>query len=290
MIQTVSFKNFKALRDLTISLKRFTVLVGPNASGKTSVLQGLDSLFFLRHNDPRYFSKERDFYILRSHGAPSDGSVVIRGAGTWADEPGHVELSLFESGSIPHTAMWELKVAHGDRSFRISEGEDPRERSEEEGTLLADLTPIVDLLRLDATRLAQPSYSAALVPRIAPDGEGLAAVLADMLITRPDDFGRIERSLRAIVPSVQRIRLERAPVSRAELQQVTVNGQTTTSRIEREYVGHRVIFDMDRAPQLPAHGASEGTLISLGILSPPRSNLPRAKKGQGVTPSACSTR
>ncbi len=267
MIQTISFQNFKALRDLTISLERFTVLVGPNASGKTSVLQGLDSLFFLRHNDPRYFSKERDFYILRSHGAPSDGSVVIRGAGTWAGEPGHLELALFESGSIPHTVMWELKMAHGDRRFRTYEGQDPHERSEEEGTLLADLTPTVDLLRLDATRLAQPSYSAALVPRIAPDGEGLAAVLADMLITRPDDFGRIERSLRAIVPSVQRIRLERAPVSRPELQQVTVNGQTTTSRIEREYVGHRIIFDTDGAPQLPAHGASEGTLISLGILT-----------------------
>lgn len=268
MIQTVSFTNFKALRDLTISLERFTVLVGPNASGKTSVLQGLDSLFFLRHNDPRYFSKERDFYILRSHGAPSDGSVVIRGTGTWAGMPGQLELSLFESGSIPPTVMWELKMAHGDRRLRIYEDQDPRERYEEqEGTLLADLTPTVDLLRLDATRLAQPSYSAALVPRIAPDGEGLAAVLADMLITRPDDFERIERSLRAIIPSVQRIRLERASVSRPELQQVTVNGQTTTSRIEREYVGHRVIFDMDGAPQLPAHGASEGTLLTLGILT-----------------------
>jgi len=266
MIQTVSFKNFKALRDLTISLERFTVLVGPNASGKTSVLLGLDSLFFLRHNDPRYFSKERDFYILRAHGAPSDSSVIIRGAGTWAGETGQVELSLFEYG--PHTAMWALKVIHGDRSFRFDEGEYHRERPyDDSDTLLADLTPTVDLLRLDATKLAQPAYSAALVPSIAPDGEGLAAVLADMLITRPDDFGRIERSLRAVVPSVQRIRLERAPVSQTELQQVTINGQTTTSRIEREYVGHRVIFDMDGAPQLPAHGASEGTLITLGILT-----------------------
>jgi predicted ATPase len=270
MIQTVSFKNFKALRDLTISLERFTVLVGPNASGKTSVLQGLDTLFFLRHNDPRYFSKERDFYILRSHGAPSNGAIDIRGTGTWDGESGHVELSLWESASTPSTAMWELKMAHGDRRLRIYEGQDPREvyeEEEEEGTLRADLMPTVDLLRLDATRLAQPSYSAALVPRIAPDGEGLAAVLADMLITRPDDFGRIERSLRAIVPSVQRIRLERAPVSHPELQLVTVNGQTTTSRIEREYVGHRVIFDMEGAPQLPAHGASEGTLLTLGILT-----------------------
>lgn len=266
MIETVSFENFKALRDLTISLERLTVLVGPNASGKTSVLQGLDSLFFLRHDDPRFFSKERDFHVLRSHGAPRDSSVIIRGAGTWAGEPGHVALSLFEYGD--HMTTWELKVARGDRSFKLDERDHSYQRSHApEETLLDEVTPTVDVLRLDATRLAQSSYSAALVPRIAPDGDGLAAVLADMLITRPDDFGRIERSLRAIVPSVQRIRLERAPVSRPELQQVTVNGQTTTSRIERAYVGHRVIFDMDGAPNLPAHGASEGTLITLGILT-----------------------
>jgi predicted ATPase len=268
MIQTVSFQNFKALRDVTISLERFTVLVGPNASGKTSVLQGLDSLFFLRHNDPRYFSKERDFYILRSQGAPTDSSVLIRGAGMWAGLPADIALSLFERS--PHVAMWEFKVVHGDRSFRFDEGDYNHyyeNTHDDSGTLLDELTPSVDLLRLDATKLAEPSYSAALVPRIAPDGNGLAAVLADMLITRPDDFGRIERSLRAVVPSVQRIRLERAPVRRPELQQVTINGQTTSSRIEREYVGHRVIFDMDGAPQLPAHGASEGTLITLGILT-----------------------
>lgn len=266
MIQTISFENFKALRDLTIPLERFTVLVGPNASGKTSVLQGLDSLFFLRGHERDYFSNDRDFYVLRSFGASSDASVVIRGAGTWAGEPGQVELSLFEHR--PRSAMWAFKVAHGDRSFTYDESESYREEPPwDETTLLDDLTPAVDLLRLDATRLAQPSYSATLIPGMAPDGEGLAAVLADMLVTRPDDFGRIEQSLRTIVPSVQRVRLERAPVKRPEVQQVTVNGQTTTSRIEREYVGHRVVFDMAGAPQLPAHGASEGTLIALGILT-----------------------
>jgi predicted ATPase len=269
MIQTVSFKNFKALRDLTLSLERLTVLVGPNASGKTSVLQGLDALFFLRRDDPRYFSKDRDFYILQSHGAPSVDSVVIRGAGRWAGKPCQIELSLFESGSPPHTPMWALEMVHGGRSVKFHEGEYHFvvEPDADELALRDTLTPTVDLLQLDATKLAQPSYSGVLVPRIAPDGEGLAAVLADMLISRPDDFVRIERSLRAIVPSVQRIRLERAPVSRPELQQVTVNGQTTASRIEREYVGHRIIFDMDGASQLPAHGASEGTLIALGILT-----------------------
>lgn len=264
MIETVSFKNFKALRDVIVPLERFTVLVGPNASGKTSVLQGLDYLFFWRHADRSFFKKERDFHVLRSRGAGSDSSVVIHGAGTWSQKQGSIELSLFEYGD--HSAMWAMKAIHGDRSFKYDEGEFHQEHGLEE-TLLGDLTPTVDMLRLDANKLAQPSYSATLVPHIAPDGDGLAAVLAEMLITRPDDFRRIEQSLHAVIPSVDRIRLERSPVRRSELQHITVNGQTTTTTVEREYVGHRVVFDMHGATDLPAHGASEGTLITLGILT-----------------------
>src|SRR5438132_1236446 len=44
MIHSVTMKNFKALRSVEASLERFTVLVGPNASGKSSILQGLNCL------------------------------------------------------------------------------------------------------------------------------------------------------------------------------------------------------------------------------------------------------
>jgi hypothetical protein len=44
MISKVAIHNFKCLRDVTIQLERFTVFVGPNASGKSSILQALDLL------------------------------------------------------------------------------------------------------------------------------------------------------------------------------------------------------------------------------------------------------
>src|SRR5436305_11547784 len=44
MIRKVSICNFKSLRDVRIDLERFTVVVGPNASGKSSILQGLHLL------------------------------------------------------------------------------------------------------------------------------------------------------------------------------------------------------------------------------------------------------
>lgn len=41
MIRKVHFKNFRCLRDLELTLEPLTVLVGPNSSGKTTVLEGL---------------------------------------------------------------------------------------------------------------------------------------------------------------------------------------------------------------------------------------------------------
>src|SRR5262245_36530189 len=44
MISKVLVRNFKCLRDVQVDLERFTVLVGPNASGKSSILRALDIL------------------------------------------------------------------------------------------------------------------------------------------------------------------------------------------------------------------------------------------------------
>src|SRR5438552_1060643 len=44
MVTKVSVRNFKCLRNVQIELERFTVFVGPNASGKSSILQAVDAL------------------------------------------------------------------------------------------------------------------------------------------------------------------------------------------------------------------------------------------------------
>ncbi len=43
MIRKVHFKNFRCLRSVALTLEPLTVLVGPNSSGKTTVLEGLQS-------------------------------------------------------------------------------------------------------------------------------------------------------------------------------------------------------------------------------------------------------
>jgi len=44
MISSISIKNFKCLRDVSVELAPFTVLIGPNDSGKSSFL---DAIHFL---------------------------------------------------------------------------------------------------------------------------------------------------------------------------------------------------------------------------------------------------
>lgn len=44
MIERIRFKNFKALKDAELKLGPFNLIVGPNGSGKTSLLQGLEFL------------------------------------------------------------------------------------------------------------------------------------------------------------------------------------------------------------------------------------------------------
>lgn len=41
-VKSVSIRNYRSLRDVTVSLEGLTVLIGPNGSGKTSVLRALE--------------------------------------------------------------------------------------------------------------------------------------------------------------------------------------------------------------------------------------------------------
>ena len=52
-LEEVHIKNYLSLRDVTLPLKHLTVLVGPNASGKSNVLSALNLLNAMTKTRPR---------------------------------------------------------------------------------------------------------------------------------------------------------------------------------------------------------------------------------------------
>src|SRR5437868_1814353 len=82
MIQSASFRNFKSLRHVDVEFERLTVFVGPNASGKTSILEGLHLLSQAASTRPeKLFSGTRDPLFLYTRGVTGEDMKLSCGAG-----------------------------------------------------------------------------------------------------------------------------------------------------------------------------------------------------------------
>jgi ABC-type transport system involved in cytochrome c biogenesis ATPase subunit len=266
MIRHVSFRNFKALREVEVPLERLTAIVGPNSSGKTSILQGLEFLIDLATKSGGH----AEWYAqmqLRTKGVPDSLEVSVR-----LDE-GDVLVAMSWPDASAKALPRNTKPYASGRGYEcFVEGREGGETSEwkslpECPNLVRNL-PRSALVRFDASRLAQPHYSEQEVPTLARDGTGLPSVLASMALTYPEEFSCLQSDLRKVIPAVQRIRFERAKVSPFD---------ATTGRVDRAYVGDAILFDMTGARSVPADQVSEGTLLVLGLLAalhvPPQPNL-----------------
>jgi predicted ATPase len=260
MIHAVRFRNFKALRDVELELDRFTVLVGPNASGKTSVLEGLHHLTRLAATDPRrVFEGRANVGVLASRGA--EGLFELALTGTWRRRKGDLAVSFNSIEDYPFSDTYRLESRWGDRRFSVRRELNPPDDAPPSapgaemplGLVLHEAM----YLRFELSKLSAPSYSDLPTPVIGPDGRGLAAVVADMAVARPDDFARLQEALRAILPGLLRVRLVRAKVPYAGAQG---DGD------ERVW-GHEIVFDMAGASDIPARAASEGVLLMLGLFA-----------------------
>lgn len=260
MIHAVRFRNFKALRDVELELDRLTLLVGPNASGKTSVLEGIHHLTRLASTDPRrVFEGSAGVGVIASRGA--EGTLELAFSGTFRRKKGDLSITFASIEDFPFTDTYRVESRWGDRRATTRRELSPPEDRAGEGPAPADLPLGVvvreaSYLRFDLARLADPSYSDLATPVMGPDGSGLAAVIADMAVSRPDDFSRLQEALRAVVPGLVRVRLVRAKVRKPD------------AADEDDLVwGHEVVFDMAGAGDIPARAASEGTLLALGLFT-----------------------
>jgi predicted ATPase len=269
MIRKVSFRNFKAYRSLDVELEPLTVLVGPNASGKTTLLEGLRLVSSVAQHllgEPRSQIPAEE--SLQSHGANAPAELEV--SGVWGETAGtaHVKMITYpvhgDKGVEEQSALTILGT-WGGRSFPVAQ----RDTTEKDRmgiflfkpplTVFKQALGATTILRFEPRKLAEASYSEAETPFLHSDGQGLASVLAHYKLSRDEVFREIEDALRQIVPAVRRIRIERALV---HVQPYKVSGAPL-----QPIWGDRLVLDMKGAKGVTADSAGEGTLMALGLLA-----------------------
>lgn len=280
MITRLRVKNFKALRDIDIALTPIHVLIGPNDSGKTSILDALAAL-----------CRSVDHNLADAFLGSWKGAELV-----WNGEHA-VPVSIavdFENDGVTAYAMDVRFAAHGKQAEIVEETfkrgpvsssfRDPRAlgafagstrvRYESEGPGFADLhsqtwRAVRDLLegvhyyRWDPSFLALP---------VAPDtkrsfkmeanGFGLALCLDNILGDNPDRFIQLQKRFTEIFPHITSVRLSPEGAYRAAID----NPDRIT--LLQKADGKGLYFKLRDTDQwVPASQVSDGVLLVLAYLT-----------------------
>lgn len=255
MIERVVVENLRchARTELRLNTRsRLTVLVGPNGAGKTSLLKAVNALRTV--GSERWGTMAEDLWSQRRRGTERLRIMVEQRA---PPERFSVAATLSTKDG---PASWQVRI----------EGADPLEVDQwrrsawpsAAQTLYAGSTGRYFHLHSSALAASVPIRK---TPTLEPDGSGLADSLAHLQGENPEAFDRVESWLRALVPSIQRLRFAREEVQAKRTHSVNIDGtQSLVDRVDT-VAATSVLFDTMRVKGVPARAMSEGTLYALGL-------------------------
>ncbi len=277
MIKKLRVKNFKALRDIEIELTPIHVLIGPNDSGKTSILEVLAALCrSVDHELNDAFlgcwkgtelvwagllqvpvSIDVDFVdeSIASYGI----SVLFGSHKNKAD----IRSEFFKEGTS--TVQLDHLENHTWVKYNLDHPNTPTKFNDKLRGILNNIEKLLEGIhyyRFNASFLALPvAPDANRRYRMETNGFGLALLLDDILGFDRDMFNQLEKKFIEAFPHIKSIKIIpeeafRAPVDNPE--QVPV--------LNKAY-GKGLYFEMNDSGQLiPASQVSDGTLSGSGIL------------------------
>ncbi len=265
MLQKVKLHNFKSHQDTEVNFdsSRLHALVGQNSSGKTSVLQALHYLSRLANSSfENIFKQERAPQFITTIG---QDNMSVTASGFWKKP---------DTNNWKASYNWSVDVNHG-WAFRASWNayKNPEYEVISATSLMTAEEPIQQSfrnavhLKLIASNLAKPAYSDAITPRVEFDGSGLAPTLDYLRDEAPDKFQSLQEMLKRIVPSVRQVGVRRAKVMVNRQRLIEVGGKSISYEESQEIAGQEVVLDMNTGKRIPAHAISEGTMLTLGLLT-----------------------
>jgi predicted ATPase len=265
MLEKLILHNFKSHKstELNFDNSRLHGLVGKNSAGKTTVLQALHNLSRLAASPfKNIFQYDKSPEFLTTIG---EKDMFVTASGFW----GYKNRQNWQ-------ASYSWKQENNDywyptASWKIDEKENFLEGwsnflSDSPDAIRKSLRHTV-YLKLIASNLAKAAYSEEITPRVEFDGSGLAPTLDFLRDEAPDKFQLIEKKLSRIVPNVRKVGIKRAKVPVIRKRLIEVDGKSISYEETQEMTGQEVVLDMNTGERIPAHAISEGTMLTLGLLT-----------------------
>jgi hypothetical protein len=199
MITHFRIENFKGHRDTDLALERFTVLVGDNGSGKTSVLEALQL--------PGRLGKNIDDLALEELLRRGANHIRLSSEGATHHHRWKSSLEITAPGHSPWGDAWVLKAGGRDPSGQFG-GESRLDAVDGYNEALRKITSLmgpVGLYRFRSDQVATSAYSDQAGASVAEDGALTAVVLAALKLADDAAFNNIESAMRRIAPSLQRV-------------------------------------------------------------------------------------
>jgi predicted ATPase len=255
MLKQLNLHEFKAHRATELHLSRLTMLVGDNASGKSSVLDALALQGSLRPPLEDVLRGAWSIPNLLRRGASSNqitlASSGTHGADTWA-----TTVHLIQADDQKFTIDASAHVGQQNHEANAS-GDHQGYGYSGNWNAIRAATGSAAIYRLRAEQIAAAAYSHDPEVRVGVDGTNTAVVLAAMKLGDDERFEIIEEAMRRLVPSLERVRIR--PEAIAESSDASIGVVTRQ--------GSKIYFDFRGAKDVPADGASHGTLILLSLLT-----------------------
>jgi hypothetical protein len=281
LIKRFRVQNYKALRDVTLELTPIHVLIGPNDSGKTSLLEAMAALIEATRAQSLVQAfpgrwEGRDLVWQHQRDLNVSFSVMCEAGKESADyelecefgDAGRDIVSVHERAQMGSVVI-ENTGRYSDSSLREKRAElsDGQERVR---NVLRDCLDGVRIHRWSPEHLALP-VAPSVQPQfyLEPSGFGLARCLEDILGESREAFDRIENTFRSFFADFSSIKFRRELAYESHPDEWA--GPSFSGR-----PGKGLYFSTRDAGDMPASQVSDGVLLILAYLtllhlpSPPR--------------------